>query len=260
LRAIAREWAHIDDIAAAKLRVIAAKLPAIVGGLTPKNKRTLRQFDDPQGLRRLMALPAMLMKRAVLEPRGNRALADAQAAMAVAILLYCPIRIGNLVDLKVGETIRLAPNSRIRGTISLPAEVVKNNIDMEFGLPPAVNNIIRTYFEKVESRVLRSSTAFVFASLDGSRRQQTGLAMLVSRMIFRETGIKMTPHQFRHLAAKNYLDAYPGEYEVVRQFLGHKNMKTTVRFYSGTDVGRAMGHLAKIVEQSMQPLRKGRKA
>ena len=41
----------------------------------------------------------------------------------------------------------------------------------------------------------------------------------------------MTTHQFRHLAAKLYLDAHPGDYETVRQLLGHKNVATTMRFY-----------------------------
>jgi hypothetical protein len=37
--------------------------------------------------------------------------------------------------------------------------------------------------------------------------------------------VKLTPHQFRHLAAKIVLHANPGAYELVRQMLGHKNMK-----------------------------------
>lgn len=49
----------------------------------------------------------------------------------------------------------------------------------------------------------------------------------------------MTPHQFRHLAAKIILDANPGAYELVRQMLGHKNTKTTVNNYAGIDTKRA---------------------
>jgi integrase len=42
-----------------------------------------------------------------------------------------------------------------------------------------------------------------------------------------------------HLAAKIILDANPGAYELVRQLLGHKNMKTTTNFYAGIDTRRA---------------------
>ena len=41
----------------------------------------------------------------------------------------------------------------------------------------------------------------------------------------------MTPHQFRHLAAKLYLDAHPGDYETVRRLLGHRSVATTTSFY-----------------------------
>jgi integrase len=51
--------------------------------------------------------------------------------------------------------------------------------------------------------------------------------------------VRLTPHQFRHLAAKIILDANPGAYELVRQLLGHKNMKTTTNFYTGIDTRRA---------------------
>lgn len=42
----------------------------------------------------------------------------------------------------------------------------------------------------------------------------------------------MTVHQFRHLAAKLYLDRHPEGIETVRRLLGHKEKETTERFYS----------------------------
>ena len=51
--------------------------------------------------------------------------------------------------------------------------------------------------------------------------------------------MKITPHQFRHLAAKIALDANPGAYELVRQLLGHKNLRTTTNNYAGIDTRRA---------------------
>jgi integrase len=57
--------------------------------------------------------------------------------------------------------------------------------------------------------------------------------------VLRHVGVKLTPHQFRHLAAKIILDANPGAYELVRQLLGHKDLKTTTKFYAGIDTRRA---------------------
>src|SRR5262249_6282047 len=60
----------------------------------------------------------------------------------------------------------------------------------------------------------------------------------IERTVLRRIGVKITPHQFRHLAAKFALDANPGAYELVRQLLAHKNLKTT-NFYAGIDTRRA---------------------
>ena len=44
-------------------------------------------------------------------------------------------------------------------------------------------------------------------------------------------GIRITVHQYRHAAAAMFLKHRPGEYELVRQLLGHKSIETTKRFY-----------------------------
>jgi len=70
----------------------------------------------------------------------------------------------------------------------------------------------------------------------------------------------LTPHQFRHLAAKIYLDPNPGGFELVRQLLGHKNSKTTIGAYAGINTKRAgRAHaqlLMKIREQEFAPARR----
>ena len=48
----------------------------------------------------------------------------------------------------------------------------------------------------------------------------------------RETGLDMNLHLYRHLAAKLYLRFDPGGLETVRQLLGHKTIKTTLKAYA----------------------------
>ena len=70
----------------------------------------------------------------------------------------------------------------------------------------------------------------------------------------------MTPHQFRHLAAKIELDGKPGAYELVRQLLGHKNLKTTVNNYCGLDTKRAgRAHAELIMKLRESKLGRGRR-
>ena len=58
--------------------------------------------------------------------------------------------------------------------------------------------------------------------------------------LFKHTGIRLTPHQFRHAAAKILLDQKPGHYEVVRKILGHKNLSTTYEHYAGAETQAAI--------------------
>jgi integrase len=49
----------------------------------------------------------------------------------------------------------------------------------------------------------------------------------------------MTAHQIRHAAAAIFLKEHPGEYETIRQLLGHRNIQTTMSFYVGLNTIQA---------------------
>jgi integrase len=75
----------------------------------------------------------------------------------------------------------------------------------------------------------------------------------VERTVRRRLGIHMTPHQFRHFAAKLHLEANPGAYELIRQLLGHKSLRTTTRFYAGPDTRRAGRAHAELITRLREP-------
>ena len=52
-------------------------------------------------------------------------------------------------------------------------------------------------------------------------------------MIEKATGLRLTPHQFRHVAAAIILKHKPGNYELVRLLLGHRTVEITIRNYIG---------------------------
>ena len=82
----------------------------------------------------------------------------------------------------------------------------------------------------------------------------------IEKTVLRWLGVKLTPHQFRHIVAKIILDANPGAYELVRQMLGHKNMKTTTSFYAGIDTRRAgRAHAELIMKLRENQLGRGRR-
>ena len=67
----------------------------------------------------------------------------------------------------------------------------------------------------------------------------------------RYAGADLSPHQLRHLAAKILLDDSPGAFELVKQLLGHENLKTTVNAYAGIDTRRACRHHYRLLEKTV---------
>ena len=57
----------------------------------------------------------------------------------------------------------------------------------------------------------------------------------ITERIQKAVGLRITVHQFRHAAAAIYLKHHPGDYETVRQMLGHSNIQTTIKFYCGLE-------------------------
>ncbi len=53
------------------------------------------------------------------------------------------------------------------------------------------------------------------------------------------------------MSAKVLLDAQPGNFETVRQLLGHKSLSTTVGAYAGIDSRRAGRHHQRLIEEAL---------
>jgi integrase len=249
LVSIAREWVKVDRQGLVDIKQICAKLPAVRPDMTDKNKALLRHFDDPEALPRLFNLPLDLWQSLQGVPRSERSLARAQAAVAIAILLYAPLRVANLAALEIGATLILPNHRDGQATIEIPAHKTKNRAPYKVVLPARVTEMIRA-FEEAFLRPLGSK--LIFDNGKGQPKQEVTVSWLIERTIRRHMGFKMTQHQFRHLAAKIILDEEPGAYPLLSQLLGHANLKTAVRFYAGLDTKRAARHHAMLLERTIE--------
>jgi integrase len=123
----------------------------------------------------------------------------------------------------------------------------KNGISLEFEIPTALAERLRIYRDEIAPAVTGKRPDAVFVGWTGKPNAQGAVAIMIKKAVRRHLGVKVTPHQFRHLAAKIILDANPGAYELVRQLLGHRSLKTTTNFYAGIDTRRAGRAHAELV-------------
>jgi integrase len=108
-------------------------------------------------------------------------------------------------------------------------------------------------FRSLMGEVTGRRPDLLFVSVKGVPRSIETLRVAIERTVLRRVGVKMTPHQFRHLGAKIHLDSNPGAYERVRQLLGHKTLRTTTRFYAGPDTRRAGRAHAELIRKLRMP-------
>jgi integrase len=130
---------------------------------------------------------------------------------------------------------------------------VPNGDPQEFELPEILSNRLYEFRNEIAVSVIGRRPDNLFVSAKGKPRQLRTLGVAIQRTILRRLGLKITPHQFRHLAAPIHLDAYPGAHESVRQHLGHKEIKTTTRFYAGPNTRRAGRAHAELIRKLREP-------
>ena len=236
VRCIAVKHLECDEETAHKFNEALSKLRVQSTGLSSKNLAAMQQFDDPVVVRRFLSHPDHL-RRLAEKASGKKALLLIQIAIATEILQYAPMRIDNLNCLRLDQHLAWIDD---RLHINLPPHEVKNDMPLHFALPKATSNRIRTYIDGWRSLFLPEANPYLFPGRNNRPKDQSCLRRQIVSYLFEHTGICLTPHQFRHVAAKLLLDARPGHYEVVRKVLGHKNLSTTYEHYAGAETQAAV--------------------
>ena len=240
LVAIAAEWVKLPAETVAALKALRRKLGTLPSGLTDKNKALVRKFDNPRLVEALLNLPDKLWRRARRDlATSRRPFIDLQSALAIDLLLHVPMRMANLAALSFEKHLHWPQGRGKPALLVFNVEETKNGIPLEFEIPTALAMRLLVYRNEIAPAVTGKRPDAVFVTWAGKPRKQAAIALAIQKTVLRELGVKQTPHQFRHLAAKMILDEHPGAHELVRQLMGHKNPKTTTNFYAGIDTRRA---------------------
>jgi integrase len=182
----------------------------------------------------------------------KQAFVDLQTALAIDILLHVPLRLENLSELQFDEHLHWPQGRGKPALLVFGSEETKNDHELEFELPTVLADRLYIFRHEIATRVIGHTPRFLFVSRKGQPRARSTLRVAIQKAVLRRVGIRLSPHQFRHLSAKFALDANPGAYELVRQLLGHKELKTTTNFYAGVDTRRAGRAHAALIAQLRQ--------
>lgn len=249
LKAIATHHVKVDPDHLAEMQRICQRLNLEVHGLREKNRRRLEQLDDEENLAALVHLPVQLI-RAAAKPglRPHKAALLLQVAAAVEILLYAPMRIGNLVSLSLERHLR---EVRVRGerrlAISIPGREVKNGKDLHFELGPAAAEVVDLYRRDGRPVLLRAPSEYLFPAQDGGFRRPHTLSALIKQTILDFTGLEIHPHLFRSIAGKLHSLVQPGDYATLSHVIGD-TLGTTMKAYAQFEQKAAIRHYQNSVD------------
>ena len=133
-----------------------------------------------------------------------------------------------------------------------PGYDVKNRVKLEYPLERYLTRLIDEYVHDFRPTLLRGrNDDWLFPGQHGGTKSNILLSGQITQRIYQTTGLRMTVHQFRHAAGALILQRRPGEYELVRQLLGHRNVQTTINAYIGLDNIHASEIFSKIVMQHL---------
>lgn len=247
---VARHWSRLpeDQIATIENWSKNFRIPQI--GITDTNRERLRQFGDKQVIQGLLTLPETLIARAQRGPVNAGSALLVQKAIALVILTVAPLRLGNLRTLDRQIHFRRAFSvDDPRYQLVIPAGVVKNKVNLEFPVPPRVMEMIELYLEIYQPRLTNGhASALLFPGRSGEPKANNSLRKNINEIVFKELGLRVNPHLFRHLSALLFLRVHPGQYESVRQLLGHKNIQTTINFYAGYETDEALHRFNRVID------------
>jgi integrase len=254
LKDTAKHWVKVDEATLERMKRIASRLAIPRRGMTPKNRERLRPFDDPESVAAFLALPQRLRAEVRTGKRNPRSEAMlSQMAAAIALLQAAPIRLKNLTALDVNKNLIARGKSLY---LVIAESEVKNSEPIDFELPAETRDILAWYVREHRPLLISEPTDALFPGPNGGAKSSNTLAKQIPQTVFRYTGLRINVHLFRHAAGKLFLDARPGQYEVMRRVLGHRSIATTTGLYAGAETRSAGSHFAAVIAERRRLLEK----
>jgi integrase len=225
-------------------------------GICPRNRHRMRAMIEPHNRALLLHLPDELVRQAGKTTKRDVKLRLLTSAIALEILFVCPLRISNLLGIRLDQHLRRAvgPKRIITHIILEPSEV-KNNVAIEWPIPKGTADRLEVWLKARQALGDDSGGGWLFPGEKGQHRCISSMRTILSNEIGRIVGIEVNPHLLRHFAAWLFLKHNPGQYEPVRRILGHRSITTTMMAYTGLEADTAARRLDDVVIRERQVTR-----
>jgi integrase len=223
-------------------------------GMTEKNLAVVRAVLTPGVWGRVAKLPEQLMERArkLQNTAPVRAATLAQIAVAVAMLLVAPVRLGNLAAIRLDVNLIKPGGPDSDYWLCFSKFDVKNKQALQFVFNGRLTKLIDEYVSDFRPALMKGKNHdWLFPGRSTDHKEKIGFSTQIVDQVAKATGVRITIHQYRHAAAAMFLKHRPGEYELVRQLLGHKSVETTKRFYLDLETTVSSEIYTKIVYREL---------
>jgi hypothetical protein len=250
MKSIADNWVYLEGKTPEGLSSLCADaVPDEAPAFSEKSKAALLQFGNSERVKQLLTLPYViagpLHAKKKITPEDARLVLG---ALAIEICLTTMIRLENLANIDLQKNLKTVGTGKdAMRWLTFPSEDVRNGKALSFELRPQTCRLWTFFVEKCRPHLLTGTTDFLFPLAETSKKRKCRLRYLVTKLIRDRTGLRMTPHQFRHFGVMRYRQHFPNDMETARIMLGHKNRRTVEKYYAWLDESDAWKTFAKVV-------------
>jgi integrase len=237
LLSVAKHWVGLPKKEMDAMTRVVARVRTRQRGMTEKNKEMLRQLDNPARRHDLLTFPQRTLEEVRSSPGSSHGDAlRVQTAVAVEILIKTAIRRANLAAIDLDRHLRWTRTRKsITAHLVFDGPEVKNGKDLAFELSGETVVLLRTYLDDYRPVLIDGPNRYLFPGKGPEHKVAHRLSSQIARHVHQRTGITLTAHSFRHIAAKLTLEDNIVNYEGARQLLGHSSLRTTTEYYCGEE-------------------------
>lgn len=141
----------------------------------------------------------------------------------IYLLLYTGLRVGELVQLKLGDVLI----GKRKGSIHIGSNIAKGNKERIVPVPNKARQMLQDY---LNSRAIVALDELIFIGRQGPI-STAGVAAMLKKYAKRVDINKLTPHILRHTFAYSYLEHNANDLVGLADILGHSDLNTT-RIYT----------------------------